>query len=140
MHIVQCRSGGSGGRMRRELCRGYRNIGTQKKPASRPPAGLYLYSCFMFSPSFLFSAAQRLFTDFSARPAMFIRFFCFRRVGLARRYNIRAGITPLLPLVPLRSQQHTTRPAWVYCTRGNMRHGHAPIVASPAVRQWYIFP
>ena len=57
-----------------------------------------------------------------------------------RRYNIRAGITPLLRPVLLRSQQHTTRPALVYYTRGNMRHDPAPIVASPAVRQWYIFP
>ena len=36
-----------------------------------------------FFYSFMFSRRQRLFTGFSARPAMFIRFFCLRRVGLA---------------------------------------------------------
>nr|DAO00591.1 MAG TPA: hypothetical protein [Caudoviricetes sp.] len=56
----------------------------KKNPASRPPAGLYLYFYFMFSPPFPFSASQRLSTGFLAHLATFIRFSCSWRVGLAR--------------------------------------------------------
>ena len=39
-HIVQCPSGGSGGRMRRELCRGYNNRGKQRKTRQQTVSGL----------------------------------------------------------------------------------------------------
>ena len=92
------------------------------------------------SISHAFSALSRTFQR--VRLCLYVFSVC-GVVGLLcrlKRYNIRAGITPLLrPVLPY-NQQHTTRPAWVYYTRDNMRHGHAPIVARPAARQWYIFP
>ena len=40
VQIVQCYFGGSGGRMRHELCRGYINIGKQRKARQRLASGL----------------------------------------------------------------------------------------------------
>ena len=46
MHIVQCRSGGSGGRIRREVYRAYRNIGKQIKARQQTASGFI--SVFLF--------------------------------------------------------------------------------------------
>lgn len=39
-HIVQCHYGGSSGRIRREPCRSYRNIGKQRKARQQTASGL----------------------------------------------------------------------------------------------------
>lgn len=46
VHIVQCHFSGSGGFTRRELCRGYRNIGKQRKARQRLASGFI--SIFLF--------------------------------------------------------------------------------------------
>ena len=84
VHIIQCLCSGFGGRLQRELCLEYRNIGEIRKARQRLANGLisvFLFYVLAVLP-FLAPSVPR-YGLFSASAYSLTFFFCLRRVGLA---------------------------------------------------------